>query len=201
MSTPNQIQGGRWDTFLRSKFNLKGGPIAPEIAPELITTVDLPFQREDFFLLRERLMTCRIAPSAVAGQFARGWIRNPLNSGHLIVIEKVFIQNVGATAFLSGAGGVILTDTNVNQRVMDGRWARPTANAPGVAECQQGNNAVRQAFDHLRIAADFEGVIDYNLVLSPNGPDMLLFEANTVNQAIQCNFFWREVVLEPSANA
>lgn len=198
MSTPNQIQGGRWDEYLRSKFNLKGGAIAPEIAPEIIPVTSIPFELEDHFLLRDRLIIARAATGVTAGEFTQVSLNNPADSGIILITEGFYARSLPDLATLSITRGIFFTGAGVIQIPLDGRMPAPSQNV-GTASVRKGSNAAKQGGQDIRLGVTSGQFYKFSCILAPD--QSLLIQTDIVNQAIDLTFRWRESVLEPSARA
>lgn len=198
MSTPNQIQGGRWDEYLRSKYNLKGGPIAPEIAPEIIPVTSIPFDFEDYFLLRDKVIIGRANQLQIAGEFTQLSLNNPADSGHLLIFEGFYSPVLPGLVTLSLIRGIIFTGVDIFQVPLDGRI--PTGNANiGVGFVRRGSNVAKQGGEHVLLPTVMNRFYNFLAVLSPG--DSVLIQSDLVNQSVGVTFRWRETVLEPSARA
>lgn len=203
MPPQNEIQGGRWDEFLRRKFNLKGGSVAPEIGEIIHPIQSIPFEEEDRFLLREKHVYGRGGVAAVVGEFSRIVVQNPENSGHLIIFEKVMIvtANVSIGVYFSSNQTVGVLGKKPT-RVMDTRWGSPQT-APSVGQIFDGTNPVALTVAPMLIDANTTRVwIDLPFVLwsENNNTSEVTFENTAANQPLTLNFMWREAIVEPSAN-
>lgn len=203
MSNPNTIQGGRWDTFFRRKFNLKGGTNTPELAAEIIGVQNLPFEEEDHFLLGAQTAMGRGEGAAAAGQFSRIVLKNPAGSNKAIIIEGFNFLNtateVGVWHFTAFTTGVVTPGFKTSR---DTRWGIPTTALP-ILDIFTGNIAVALTNPHLRFQnLSTNVVIPLGVVLvnPPSDSAVLVFEALTADKVLRCNFWWREVILDPSAS-
>lgn len=197
MATPNQIQGGRWDDYLRSKYSLKGGPVSPEIASEIVPVTSIPFELEDFFLLGDKLVIGRASQAAVTAEFSQVSLNNSPGSGHLLIVDGFWARTVQDRSTVSFLQGVVLSGVNTFQRVMDGRWdeLQPTS---GVAFVRRGSNPTLQGGAQILLHTNIFGFYEVPSVLAPG--DTMLLESNTINQSVDATFRWRETILEASAS-
>lgn len=204
MSSPNDIQGGRWDEFYRRKFNLKGGPNTPELAAEIVPTIPIPFGAEDSYLLQDRLAFGRGSALGLAAEFPRIVLQMPINANKMAVVDGMFIRSTGKTIFVGmhtffsvGIAGVGTTSNR------DTRWGAPTVDLPTAVIFQGSIAAIISAAPMFLETIDNQTFIPLNIVLwpPPGSAANLVVESNVVASTLQVTFFWREVVMEPSADA
>lgn len=94
-----EISGGRWDTFLRRLFPVKGRSISPALAPELVPIVVAQPDGPELRALRnEKLFSVLVNQVSVGGQFQGALIRNPPDSTMLIVCTGIMVYTAGAVA-------------------------------------------------------------------------------------------------------
>lgn len=204
MSTPNDIQGGRWDEFYRRKFNLKGGPNTPELAAEIVPTIPLPFGAEDRFLLQDKLCMGRGSAVGSAGQFPRIVLEMPIGSNKIGIVEGMWLLSGGsqvqlnvATFQASGVSSSELTSTR------DARWGAQTISFPTMT-ITTGSVAALLGQALLQFGAgDDRAFIPLDIVLwpPPGSGAMILVEGRSAAGSITVNFLWRETVVDPSADA
>lgn len=197
MATPNQIQGGRWDDYLRSKYSLKGGPVSSEIASEIVPVTVIPFDLEDYFLLGDKLLGGRADQVAVATEFSQISLNNKAGSGHLVIFEGFYQRNLAVLTDLSVIRGVVFSGVDIFQFARDGRINIGSADL-GASFVRRGSSVFHQGVKHIEFESSPSDVfIKVPIILAPG--DSILMETDLVNQAIQVTFFWRETLLEPSA--
>lgn len=200
MSNPNTIQGGRWDEYLRRKFNLKGGTNTPELASEIMPTVSIPFGLEDHFLLRERLMWGRGGLTSAAGEFPQLTLQNTNDSNTLVIIEGLYLSSIGVAVQASAVGNVSFGGTTNAQRVRDGRWGSLASNNPGVCKFREESVVAGTGVATIVLPPTFEGFFPLMVVLPPQDLSTFVVEGTVAQSNIGCTFVWREILLEPSAS-
>lgn len=124
----NAIEGGRWDNLLRRFFNIKERGVAPSMASEIVPVfaVEPPDDPTDDFLRDNRLMAAAEDVAAVAAEFGIWELRNPANSGMLVVVSQMWASARGDAIanFVLGIG-VQLSSGEINavtKGLRDLRW-------------------------------------------------------------------------------
>lgn len=107
----NQILNPRWNSPLIRMFGLRiQGAAAPTLAPEIAPTVDVN-QMDDpslYYLRGERLCSLPYFVNAAVGNISVLQIRNPSNSGVLLVIDQAILSATGDVLW-----GYRLTNTDL----------------------------------------------------------------------------------------
>jgi hypothetical protein len=131
MALLNEIIGvpARFNGLLSRKFNIAGGAPAPQLTPEIGTSLSLDFEHEDHILAAEFLCTGRGLTTGAAGQSGSIQLNNPVGSGFVCVIEQIMVMPISAPVIgidagilvsaappnVTAAGSVIIRDTRVTQ--------------------------------------------------------------------------------------
>lgn len=140
-----EIQGGRWDNFLRRLFNVKGPAIAPGVGPEIYPHVDAdPNHAMSDYLRNERIggMGGSLAGGAGLKQYFE--INNPEGSQSLVEITDIWARDAtAATTWFITVGTDTATGTpQGSQGLRDTRWSRSGIyNEPFVAAFYAANIA------------------------------------------------------------
>lgn len=198
-----EISGGRWDNLLRRLFPVKGGAVAPAIAPELVPTIQVQtFEPEMYRLKGERLLIGKGIAGPVAGQYAQVNLRNDSDDS-LVIIESFLVSSgTAATGFqvrlgnnavgtLTGIGGrdvrcgVVITAGSVSGAI------RQSVNA-GISGTHVGDIRINAA----NVTAN--GKLLCPFVLGPT--HMLQIWNEAVNANIYVTFIWRERPFEIGEN-
>lgn len=199
---PASIEGGRWDTWLRRFFSLKTDSISPEVSDFVQPTIQIPQGAEAAFLLRDKLVMGRAATAGVAAQFSRIVLENPVDSGSICVVEKIYIDSAGSNVNIHlhqnltagvGAGGF--------SSVLDTRWGAPLT-VPTVGALFVGNVVAALGSVPWRITTGTNIVFNLPMILwsELNSTSSLVVEAESVNTSLSANIYWREIRVEPSWN-
>lgn len=196
-----EIQGGRWDEVLRRVFPVKGGAIAPRMAPELVPVVMVQdFEPELYRVRGERLLWDSADTGPVAGQYAQVNLRND-STDHLVIVEHLFACDVtAATDFILAmgnnavglAGSVAGRDSRVGFVITAG-------SVSGVIR-----TSTEAAITGARGGQYYQAVASQSVDLSRFLPVVLAPSAalfvwdSRVNQQLYVSFGWRERPVEPS---
>ncbi len=202
MARFNEILAGRFNRALQKFLGMKGGPPAPQLASEISTNFQFNQMGVDFRWLEgwERFWGV-VAPGPVAAQNSAVQLRNPPNSGVMVVIEKlkwfVSVASGLAVSTQHGAGTLDLTNIAASDR-LDSRGRTSSTlvissfnNIVALpAQTQSyGSNAVNTAQDEIVHE-------DHQLIMLPG--DAYRFTSFGVNLVLTMNFIWRERALEES---
>jgi hypothetical protein len=196
-----EIQGGRWDNFLARCFPVKGRPVAPQLAPELVPIVVAQPNEPELYALRgEKLWHGFGFRQATAGQFSGASLFNPADSGMLVIVQCIWIGNdqVAARQYnLYGPGtGAITFDTagTATTTPRDSRYrgesivAQLTAGSIGVIPGTSVGEFRHPANDQVRY--------DIPWILSPN--NRITVFGDVQNNEVEVIFEWRERPAERS---
>ena len=199
----NLIQGGRWDEALRRLFSMKQGAIAPVVAAELQPTIVLENDRgEHFALSNTRLATGCYQQNAVAGQYSMVQVMNPVDSGVLCVVTRMFAGSSSNTRMIARIGNVALTTHSQREVKADTRLINWAVGATFRPTCQVRNEANAALVAGTPIA---EGktlalttieLIRAPIILKPGIGLYTTTEAQ--NQSNQTHFEWYERAINPS---
>src|SRR5919201_2114700 len=97
MALFNESLAGRFNKAIARMHGVKGGPPAPQNAPEINHGITLENDRPEQLIHQEtNLWAMRQITGASAGNLSFAGIRNPAGSGLLIVITEMKITNSGA---------------------------------------------------------------------------------------------------------
>lgn len=193
----NQITNARLVSPLVRFFGMKtqGNP-APTLAPEVQPTFDVNAQSDAaaYFTRRSRLFGTRFSVSAVVGQNSEAQIRNPANSGVLLVIRKLGVFStsyIGYGCRITTADyGTIITDGSQ----FDTRWLLSSASSKAAIVSAQ-TNAIPIFYSGGYIFANDIGERDMSIVVAPGSSFNIL--ANSANAAIFVSCSWEERPVAP----
>lgn len=194
----SEIQGGRWQDFMRRMFSLKQ-IAAQHLSEELVGTVAaIPPRPEDCILRGDKLYHVRAAGTTAAGNRSHVNLRND-SEDCLVTLEHAFAYED------TGAAGVVQvrmgnTAVGTGPATVSGRDTRLGITLAGRGQAGQvryGHVAAASGTYVQRIphAADFIAVVRTPLVLHP-GAAVFLW-AGQDNVVIQGTFLWRERLAEP----
>lgn len=198
----NQIQGGRWDTFLRRLFPIKDRSVAPVMASELVGQVMVQEWSTELYKLRgDNLAVALASRSAVAAEFAHVNIRNPNDSGNLVIIEQIWVATSSNMLISMAREGtsLVVGFSPVATSFRDSRSGTATAIGETVATVNTLSDAAGLGGTGVAVfpvLATTLTQLDFPLVLAPGSG--LILRGNTVNITLRCCFIWRERVAEPS---
>lgn len=193
MTAPmNQIQGGKWDEFMRRLFPVKDRSIAPVMGSELNPMVMVQEWEPELYALRgERLYAAtEIASAGGAATFNLMQIDNPTGSGTIVIIEGFsMVDTSGVRSFqtfvtppvaIAGLGDPVARDSRFDTR-------RPT----GIV----GLNAGALVTVTRRTGTYLVGTSDSLLITTPHviTPGFaFVIQDGTQNQADRITVWWRE---------
>jgi hypothetical protein len=205
MARFNEILAGRYNRFLQKLFVLKGGPPSAQLASEVMPVFPFFTGVEHRYLEGWDRFGNSSSQAGVAAVVSGIRLRNPLASGTIAVVEKIFVHNAAAAVdqplLQIGAIGTdlntITTMTGVrldsrgrpNPTLINSRSAAVSAVNLTANLLQYALNANTQNFDLLV----FE---EQEITMLPG--DALQVISNTVNTQMSVSFFWRERALEES---
>jgi len=199
MAGLNQIQGGRWDGFLRRIFPIKERSIAPVLAPELVGYVTVQEWEDDLFWARdERLAWADIRLAGVASQFAHAQLLNPAGSDALVILEKIFVDTsstgVVSIAALTGAlpSGVRAASSPRDQRFQ----AIPSIGATVAQPITVSNVALLGSASNAEVITGdlFTHEFKLGTILPPG--ESVVIRNTQVNKILGVTWFWRERTAE-----
>jgi hypothetical protein len=207
MARYNEILAGRFNRALQKTFSMKGEPPAPQLASEIQAALQMMSGAEARYLEGWNRFAVTVSQVAGgAGNRAGIRLRNPVNSGIVVVVEKIVLQmGVADTPFLTIGAAVDLTPTIVANSAWDNRGS-PTPNAILSASGNTGAVLGLTAWQGVGgVNSMLEVITDsiHEFPLLPqktaaSGDGAVTMYANTLNQGITASFWWRERVLEDS---
>lgn len=197
----NQIQGGRWDKFLRRLFPIKDRSIAPILASELVGQVVVQEWSTEMYKLRgDNLAVAMGAIGPIALEFSHIKIRNPQLSGNLVIVERLMITTGANLTVVAAFEGIEIAgftpiatsfrDSRSNSATLVGNTVAVVSTNTDLA--QLGGTAVAR----WQVLSTDSKESAFPLVLGP-GSGMII-RAATVNIGLRVTLFWRERVAEPS---
>jgi len=198
----NQIQGGRWDTFIRRLLPIKDRSIAPIFASELVGQVVVQEWEPEFYKLRDENLCIGLAAQAgVAAEFTHVKLRNPIGSGNLVVLEEVWFRPAAGVSIEMAQVISVATVGFTNQATAfrDMRAGGLPGVGVTVAQVSIETNVAPlggTAIARLQPLATDTMRLKLTMVLPPNSE--IIFRALTVNVGMQVTFLWRERGAEPS---
>ena len=197
----NQIQGGRWDKFLRRLLPIKDRSVAPILASELVGQIVVQEWEPEFFWLRDDyLATGSARQSSVAAEISHCKLRNPDNSGNLVVLEELWIRTA-ADMLVDLAHSSVTIAGFVNQATAfrDLRKSALTAVDSTVGQVSINSDPVALgggAIARLAIETLLSKEVKFPVILPPGSE--LIVRGLTVNVGLNVTFIWRERIAEPS---
>lgn len=197
----NQIQGGRWDTFLRRLLPIKDRSIAPILASELVGQVVVQEWEPEFYKLRDENLCFGMAQrAAVAAEFSHVKIRNPDLSGSMVILEQIWVRLSAAGIIDMATGGVELAGfTAAATAFRDLRSGVLTAGGVTVAELSSDTNVGALGGTSVaRAALGTNEIVQLKFpVILPPATEFII-RAFTANVTMNVTILWRERGAEPS---
>jgi len=197
----NQIQGGRWDEFLRRLLPVKDRSIAPIVASELVGQIVVQEWEPEFYKLRnENLCMARASQAPVAAEFGHCKIRNPELTGTLVILEQIWLRAASDMVFDFATEGVEIAGfTQEETAFRDLRSGGLTAVGVTKADVSIDTNVAMVGGDsvgRVTVLALDSKTLEFPVILPPGFG--FIVRANTVNVGITVTFLWRERAAEPS---
>lgn len=193
MATVNEIQTGRFNSFLHKLLSMKEGAPAPTLSPEVVPVLPIsPLPAEGLFLAGVERFEAQANVAAVVGQYSALQLNNPTASGVVCIIERLVLLNLGAAVtqlgtILTGA----LAVSNYGQR-MD---SRSSTSAAGVSTLSTASDLTAPGTQYaLRVGETL--LVPIDVVLFPGFAYRI--QDRTVNEAVYAGFLWRQRAFEPS---
>lgn len=191
----NAIGQPRWNSPLVRFFGMKiGSAAAPSLAPEIAPSFDVN-QMDDpqlYFLRNERLGQGGTVLAAAAGFFSSAQLRNPANSGVLLILKGLTVYATGASVDVSVVLNQAFNLTNVlSNPLSDTRWFDiGTTGTAGIVSSRNNNAGI--AGSAARLMQVPVGTLHTitDVVLAPG--DALVADTSVVNAALWFGFKWRE---------
>ena len=208
MAIFNEILVGRWNRALQKQFAIKGTPPVRQLGGEVMPVINItkPGAREFRFLHGETMWGVLNTIAAVAASSGFIFLRNPPNSGILIIVERIvwfpsaagqsvqLIRNI-TTGFAAGSAGSTLDYRQGGNPA--GVIGQSTAGA--VAGGGTYGQFSRNGTDSLELINREEDFIVMNpgsaALANSNNVGLVLQQQNA---ALNVSFWWRERPLEES---
>lgn len=206
MALFNEILEGRYNRALQKILSMKGRPVTPQLAGEIIPVLPLFWGREFRYLEEWRIFGSRGGTAAVAAQDSCGRINNPAGSNTIAIIEglKFWCGVANSESVIeysntaSGNLGNVFTGAGLDNRF------QPSGSGTGGSALQlsTGNNVAQGThtiFDDLALATagnispEIIAHEDLEIPLLPNSD--LQIRTITVNTTFSMSVRWRERVL------
>jgi len=195
-----ELQQSRYDRLLRRVGDLKGaGSKVNDVLEELFPVIEVEgVPGELLRLMGTRLGMGGHVLSAVAAQFAKIQIFNPVDSGYLTTVTNIIsstdVAGVITEYFLTTVP--LLTEVG-NNPLRDTRDPI-AAGATTQIRSEQDVSGIPAHFQFRSIANTPTKITDPNgvVILAPGTG--LTVAPSTVNRSLTCSFFWRERIFEPS---
>lgn len=187
-----EIQGGRWDNFLRRLFDLKEGTIAPGVMPEVAPHVDVDPNKPEYEYLRGiGLRGAEISAGAVAGEYSYVQLVNPAGNTQLMCIDHIWIagQSGATDRFSIRYSGSTLGNLNASIYSRDPRHypgSGGMANNVDGIECRIGSAVALQGAGLLTFSLLADTAVDFPFhhVLWPDDLSRFTIWCETVNRAV-----------------
>lgn len=195
----NEIQVGRLSQILARLLSMDEGAPSPTLATDIFPCLVLESDRPEWAQLGGvRLCGARRTDAAVAGQYSHVALRNPTDSGVIVVVRSVCIHS-GSTAYSTlGIRAQATLDATTAGFARDSRWS--TAGAfSSKAVVGDYTAAVQQTGAVIWMVASTASTPNQtrlDVVLSPGFE--LLCTGNAVNVQQSCAFEWYERPILPS---
>lgn len=193
----NQILSPRWNSPLIRMFGLRiQGAAAPTLAPEIAPSFDVN-QMDDpstFFLRGEKLCSLAYFISAAVGFVGVVQVRNPANSGVLLVIDRAILHNTAGDVLW----GIRQTTTDLttlasNSNVRDPRYYNPVAGTLRCSAINSVDNTFSPIFSLFVVGRNKNANSDERTVgiVLPPGWAFVAYTDGT-NGALSGTIYWRE---------
>ncbi len=196
----NQIGEGRFSAMLARLFRVQGGnAAAPTLAPEVMPVIEVnPIDPTVKYLVGIRRCTySHTLAAAGAGTFATYEVNNPLNSGMLVTIKRVWVFAASPSwrAYVSRMGTGL--PTVATPAFADTRWYGPTitTETPQARVQAQATGAGPADVRVIGLVPPAVGVYDIDVVLDPGS--WFGMNAQTANVAGTLGIQWEERKLAP----
>lgn len=195
----SKIEVGRWSELLRRALGMAGTEmVAAELSPEVSPTWQIESDSADWqFLKAVRLMGSSLSRSAVAAEFNRFHLVNPLTSGMLAVVEQIDYSSVDLT------GDVLIRIDNTALATLaavgtsvprDNRWEFPAPSSGSPLVFSVGNAAAGLSDGFLlhigQVLASVNFRWENHIVLVPG--TSIQFGSGIVNTGTRGSVQWRE---------
>jgi len=207
MARFNEILVGRFNRFLQRYLSMKGGPPAASLSTEIQPQFDVdkvPVELRG--LLGWTLWGIGNNGQSVATGFTAIRIRNPLNSGAIVVVEKAALVDASPGQVLMIMDGTTtpaaLTDLPGGTLLAGTRDPRKSASQPTAVVSITGASVISAFSGNLLDFATVLGSTRIDFIQSHNqeivvapGHFLTMFN-NVANTALVGTFWWRERAIE-----
>lgn len=193
---------GRWSRYVERYFNIKGGGGLYDVEQTLRLGLLFQSGAEDRYLQGWNRFAVVASQTAVAAQFARTRIRNPVGSNVIAVLEQICYFSTTATAdtpFVTyGAATTDLTTLiGLTFTRMDPRGSpQPTSIVSTNQQAAGGQALLQRGITGANVNVDYINSTDQQIPILPG--QVVDVQANTANTASTVTFIWRERALEAS---
>lgn len=190
---------GRWSRRVERYFNIKGGGGLMDVEQALRMTLSFATGVEERYLEGWNRFAVVTTVAAVAANFSRVRIRNPVGSNVVVVLEQL-AANVSTQDTVLVTWGPTVTDlttlTTLTSTRMDPRGnATPTAIVSGNAQAA-GGQAFLQRVVPTTATVDFVQNSDQEIPILPG--QVVDIQDLAANITLAVTLMWRERALEAS---
>lgn len=194
-----ELQQSRYDKILRRVGDLKGpGSKVSDVVTELFPMLDVELVPGELLALGGTALAFGgILVAALAANFSRVQLFNPVGSGKLVTVTSIMISGNNTSGFRAGMVNVALGTGPATQVHRDPRLGLTTLPVAEIRTTQSAGGAPAT----INWAQGANTPFTFS---DPNGVAILTpgtgFEVSPIaqNELIRGNFFWRERVAEPS---
>ena len=194
-----ELQQNRYDRLLRRVGGMIGpGSMVNDALTELFPMIDVEsLNAELSFLSDWRLAFGSTLQSASVGEQSLSQIFNPVDSGMLVVLERVDILTNTDQNIEYGLSALPLTDFNANVAMRDTRPGILRLPVTQLREVQQAGSIATFGLLFVLDLGTFTMEEKKGLFVLAPGTG-LTFSTTTANTSFNVTYLWRERVAEPS---
>src|SRR5258707_13223069 len=203
MARFNEILTGRHNRFFQKLFSMKGGPPVPQLSSELQANFDVEDSPIELrFLKGEYIYGLSLVGAVVAAQFSFMQLRNPLTSGVIAILERIYVFNTsGPQQYVIQFGQPGANDGNVGlTRSRDGRQLAKSSLIASTgnlgAGTQIGTTIAQLAVSGANVTERFPNFKEGSLVLTP-GDEVRVITLIAATQGFY-SLLWRGRLIEDS---
>ena len=201
MALFNEILVGRLNRWAQKFYAIKSGQASlTQLLPTVQTVNVIQSGVEDRYLQGWNRYAFIANPVAVAAQFCKSQIRNPVGSGVIAVVEGVIVASS-----LADSPSISLTTTSTDLTTastivnrLDARGNQSPALHMSLGTTAAGAPGNAQWVVAFAANTTFQLIqnVDQQITILPG--DALVVNSGVVNQTLVMNFMWRERPLESS---
>lgn len=197
----NQILNPRWNSPLIRMFGLRiAGAAAPTLAPEIAPVKDVNQMTDgvEHFFRGEKICTYQDFVAAAVGNISTFQIRNPANSGILLVITSLAINCVGSVVYGCAQRTIDLTTLGSQSSVRDARWYNPASGLMRFSSITSRDNTFAAWGSHFTLGRVFPNTVQtrqVDIVLPPGW--VFLAYTGATNQDLAWSVDFRERPFQP----